>query len=452
MGKINFIFNEFFRSFQKGLIKNILLMIMFSICIIMVVLMSSYYLDLGEREDYIASNYDENGTWYNISIEDIDCFEFEKYLSTTKGSQNVMNYYEKICNIESHPIMSVNTTQNILLIEDECKKLMSDEKMRMFQPFDSNGSIGGEIDGVSATYKIFKSAQFDANAYEYFGLKTSMGEGFTPDNTTLNNAMEEIPIVLGSNYTGLIDVGKKLRIAIDGSDYLFNCKVVGILEAGTRVYDFGKSDQELISLDSYIVFPYGIHLDFETDDNDILARYSYLNYRALWNSQIILSYNTEFREMVELFGELGREYNLPPLTLTGASMGQKLFRKETAGSIKIMLIISVCLVCFTLYSLFMMIYNKIRSNQEIYGIYLMNGCSTSMILIPFMMEIGVIIIPSLLVSRYLFREEMFMMYFNCDAILNAVYLLIVIAYLLGVLFLFCLMRNVDTELLIKKGD
>ena len=75
-----------------------------------------------------------------------------------------------------------------------------------------------------------------------------------------------------------------------------------------------------------------------------------------------------------------------------------------------------------------------------------------MILIPFMMEIGVIIIPSLLVSRYLFREEMFMMYFNCDAILNAVYLLIVIAYLLGVLFLFCLMRNVDTELLIKKGD
>jgi len=47
---------------------------------------------------------------------------------------------------------------------------------------------------------------------------------------------------------------------------------------------------------------------------------------------------------------------------------------------------------------------------------------------------------------------MFMMYFNCDAILSAVYLLIVIAYLLGVLFLFCLMRNVDTELLIKKGD
>ncbi|MBE5938599.1 MAG: hypothetical protein E7265_11320 [Lachnospiraceae bacterium] len=46
----------------------------------------------------------------------------------------------------------------------------------------------------------------DADAYEYFGLKTANGEGITHDNTTLNSPSDELPVVLGSNYSDFMDV------------------------------------------------------------------------------------------------------------------------------------------------------------------------------------------------------------------------------------------------------
>ena len=55
---------EFFRSFRKNLFKDIILMVIFSICSVMIVLMGSYYLDLGERYADSAQYYNEEGIWY----------------------------------------------------------------------------------------------------------------------------------------------------------------------------------------------------------------------------------------------------------------------------------------------------------------------------------------------------------------------------------------------------
>lgn len=49
MRKIRFITEEFFRSFQKSLLKNLLLMVMFSISLVITVIMGSYYFDLRDR-------------------------------------------------------------------------------------------------------------------------------------------------------------------------------------------------------------------------------------------------------------------------------------------------------------------------------------------------------------------------------------------------------------------
>ena len=49
MRRIIFILEEFYRSFKKGIFRNILLAVMFSLSLIMTVIMSSYYLDIGDR-------------------------------------------------------------------------------------------------------------------------------------------------------------------------------------------------------------------------------------------------------------------------------------------------------------------------------------------------------------------------------------------------------------------
>ena len=49
MWKVRFMAEEFLRSFQKSLFKNILLMLMFSIRLVMAVVMCYNYFDLGEQ-------------------------------------------------------------------------------------------------------------------------------------------------------------------------------------------------------------------------------------------------------------------------------------------------------------------------------------------------------------------------------------------------------------------
>ena len=62
MAKIKFIFEELYRSFWGGWLKDILLMAMFCISLVMAVLMCSYYFDLGERQPNEV-NYGISSAW-----------------------------------------------------------------------------------------------------------------------------------------------------------------------------------------------------------------------------------------------------------------------------------------------------------------------------------------------------------------------------------------------------
>ncbi len=112
------------------------------------------------------------------------------------------------------------------------------------------------------------------------------------------------------------------------------------------------------------------------------------------------------KEQVAVFQDVGKEFELPPVHVVGTTMGVNLLRKESVASIRILLILSATLFCFTLYGIFITFYDKIQSNSRIYGIYLMNGCSLGMILISASaLEIAVILMPGVLVSRFVFVRE-----------------------------------------------
>ena len=70
-----------------------------------------------------------------------------------------------------------------------------------------------------------------------------------------------------------------------------------------------------------------------------------------------------------------------------------------------MLILTIALLCFTLYALFVTFYDKIQSNSRVYGIYLINGCSLTMILLPCLLEIAIILLPAVFFSRYVFTDN-----------------------------------------------
>lgn len=442
---------EFFRSFRKNLFKDLLMMVIFSICFVMVVLMGSYYLDLGERYSDAAQYYEENGIWYRAGLEFFkDRSEVLSYLDTISGCQKVMAYYENVRNMESHPLMSVMTAQPMLMKESVVTNKFGDKNYKRFVN-DNRDSFMANFGDEGCSVLEMKSAQLDFRAYQLYGLKTENGVGFTETNTTLKSISEVIPVILGNEYKGIFSVGDMVDICMAGTEYVYPCKVAGILEKGTQIPENGYYTQDMVLLDSYIIFPYGICV--EKDDMvklEEIKKYAFLDIVALENSSVQVGDEKEFNELVLSYQDIGLESHLPPIRLYDASMGLDLLRRQSAFSVRVMLILTITLSCFVFYSLFVAFYDKIQSGKRTYGIYLMNGCSVGMILLPCLWEAAIILLPALFVCRWVFTNVGADI--NIEAIMRAGYCVVGMSFLISSVFLVFLMKGVNTEHLIRQKD
>ena len=350
MQKIIFIVEEFFRSFRKSLFKNILLMFMFSTGLFMAVLMGSYYLELGQQYSD-AISYTEDGIWYGITVFD-DFEEFTSSFVTTDGCINMLEYYEALSHWEENPIYAAATDQGVNVREEDFKKIfhnisydgfLNQNHPTAFQAYFGNAGNDGQIETVLGV----KSAQLDFQAYRIFALKTEEGEGFTEDNMTIKTAADTIPIVLGNDYKGIIPIGHKLDINIAGTGCVYPCQVVGILEQGMQIPENGDATQDMVTMDSYILFPYGIQISDKQAEAGGTERYAYLDLISLENAAVRMKNEDESIQLVNKFQKLGQEFGLPPVQLNGTSLGLDLFRKESAASVQVILILTIVLIFFT---------------------------------------------------------------------------------------------------------
>jgi hypothetical protein len=436
MNKARFIAEEFFRSVKKSFFKDLLLMIIFSIALVMTVLMSSYYLNLGERYEDSIQNYSEDGVWYRISMD--DSTELSDSTVTAKGCQNVIDYCEKLRNIENHPMISVMTLQGLFMKEQAAQELFGTQKYERFLGENHpEGAFSAYVDNKTCSLMEFKSVQLDAAAYKFFGLETEAGEGFTEENTSLRKTSDSIPIVMGNEYKGIVSVGQTLEL---------------ILESGAQIPEYGNIKQDMVSLDSCIIFPYGIQIPHSsTTKIEEIKKYADLDIWTLQNTEVQVADEGDFSELISTFRDIGQEFNFSPVKLYGASMGLNLLRKESAASVRIMLILTIVLVAFTFYGLFVTFYDKVQSNSRVYGIYLMNGCSLWMIVLPCLIEIAVILIPAVLVCQYLFTYDD-AGGTNINVVLQTAYRFAGLTFLVGAIGLMFLMKGVDTEHLIRQKD
>ena len=453
MGKVRFMAEEFFRSFRKNIVKDLLMMIIFAICFVMLVLMGSYSLDLGERYAESAQYYDEKGIWYKAGLEILtDRNEVLSNLDTLNGCRNVMAYYEKLRNMEKHPVMSAMTAQTMLMKESVITEKFGEKNYNRFLNEDNQDSFMTHFGNEDCNVLDMKSSQLDFRAYQLFGLKTEDGEGFTEANTTLRRISDTVPVILGNEYKGVFSVGDRVDIAMTGTDYIYPCTIIGILEKGTQVPEYGYITQDMLSLDSYIIFPYGIRVLDDSQELDDMKKYAFLDMTALENSAVQVADEKEFNELVLLYRDIGLEFGLPPIRLFDASMGLNLLRRESALSVRIMLILTIVLLCFIFYSFFIAFYDKVQSGRRVYGIYLMNGCSIGMILLPCLFEAAIILFPSILVCRWVFTYDNVGQGANIEVLMRVACCAVIASFLISSLFLVYLMRGVNTERLVRQKD
>lgn len=451
MRKVRFIIEEFFRSFRKSLFKNILLMFMFSISLVMTVIMGSYYFDLGDRYA-VLTQQDDDRIWCNLDIMMENDSEIWNSFSTVTGCRNMIDYYETLRSSEDCSIISIDTYQTIFMREEDVKNFFGDrsysEFLESYQQEPVWAQFGNDGDTTSILY--IKSVRADLGAYQLFGLRTQEGEGFTEHNMTVKNISDPIPILLGSDYKGIIEVGEVLEIYF--WDFVYQCKVVGILEQGATIpsYNCGIMISNSCQLDSRILFPYGIKVQDTTDKVEEIIKYADLDYLSLQNG-IAMVKDGKINKQVAVFREMGEKFGIPAVRLEGASLGVDLLRKESSASVRIMLVLTIILLCFTFYGICITFYDKIQSNSRTYGIYLMNGCSISMIMASCLIEIALILLPSVLVCRYIFITKN-IGYCYKDVIMQVACGFAGLVFVAGAALIILLMRGVDTEHLVRQKD
>lgn len=467
MAKIKFIFEELYRSFWGGWLKDILLMAMFCISLVMAVLMCSYYFDLGEREPNEV-NYD-NSAWYQFGVafaEDTSQEDYMNSLQTASGCQNMMDYYGALCHSREHPILTTYRKE-ILLEEGEMEALFGEHDFGSFLQEGMGESFSVfDMQGGTCLVWSLRAYAVNAGAYRQLGLKAVEGEGFTEEGLSIRSAEEGIPVLVGYGYKDILSVGQAFEVK--GTYGSYRCRVAGILEKGAQFPESDFSGVETVPMDSYILFPTdvqvkevregkegsgGVQVKEGAKDMRVLQELAWGCIQALSSGKgvIRIGRKDRLKQAVEEVRQIGESYGLPPIKIFGASMGMNLFRKESAVRIRVMMILTIVLSCFTFYGLFVTFYDKIQSNRRVYGIYLMNGCPMGLLLLPCLMEIAVILLPAVFASGYVFTADS-VGGGDVRVVLGAAYGLAGAAFLVGVGFLFYLMRGVDTERLIRQKE
>ncbi len=455
--KIKFIAEELYRSFWSSWYKDILLMIMFSISLVLAVVMCSYYMDLGGRgPDTIDA--EDSSTWYSSGSEQTEEADrdYDNAFSTVRGCRNVMSYFARLNDTEEYSLMSIH--QLPACIEEQAvKKMFGGNDFSVFLYEEQKSAFSFYFgDGTRCGYS-FNCYGMNVRACDNLGLKSVEGEVFTEQNTTLEKADDAVPVLLGWQYKGKLHVGQEFELY--GMDCVFRCRVAGILEKNSQMPEVGSisasSSTDMISMDNYIIFPFGVKIKEapEKQTQEDVFKFAENDYYAMWDMGIKLAEGKKINQLSDELREISEEYKLPMVEIWGVSMGLTLLRAETVSSIRIMLILTIALLCFTLYALFVTFYDKIQSNRRVYGIYLINGCSLTMILLPCLLEIAIILLPAIFFSRYVFTDNnLGGVGIDTEFILRTAYTMVGIAFLIGAAFVLWLMRGVDTERLVRQKD
>lgn len=448
MRKMRFMAEEFFRSFHKSLFKDILLMAMFSVSLVMSVIMCSYHFDLGERYSYNVQQVGDS-KWYDTILPQECEEEFSDSMGTVSGCRKIMDYCETLTSMEEYPLFCMNSYQGIYLRKQDLDRFFSGRDYSGFLSESQKDSVVGYFGEGTYPLHCMQSAQVCLDAYHFFGMRVQEGEGFTEQNLEMEESTDPIPVLVGSGYKGILTVGTELEMLYCG--YVYPCKVAGILERGASLPEYQLFNGDMRSLDTSIIYPFGIKLKTDPKEVEEIRKYAWNNFLALDFGFSEVKDDRKVRDQVAAYRDIGEEYGFPPLHLASPAMGIELLRKASDSSIRIMFVLTIALIGFSFYGLAVTFYDKIMSNRRNYGIYLMNGCPLGMIVIPCLAEVAVILLPGILASRLVFSAPALEIY-KIGAIMRVVYLLAGGAFLVGAAFLVFIMRGVDTEHLIRQKD
>lgn len=410
---IGVILKETARSFYRNLWINIMLMVQFVLCFFLLLTILTFHIQIGSNDMFTEIRNLAEKKWYRVMLD--PGYDFLELTSSPNGFAQIQGFYQEIENSEMFERFAFSNQKSVLFDADVMDERFNANKYDHLLDNDDGNMPASQLyfktkDGDTPRRDVrLQAVQMDAYAFELFNLSVSEGEPLTNARITLASDDSRVPLWLGAAYKGYFKTGDKLRIQhpVRGSESkFFDCEVAGILESNSVVPMYEAHNPDTL-LDDCVIFPVGMNIAYVPEDLDKRARYAGQYTDTLFHSYFALNEGVNYNDMIMQCSAWIKQYDVYPMVFYSTSFGTDILQNESQTTISILTVLTVVLLGFTLFCLLSSAISKLQANLRTYAIFISNGSGMGNIIIPYLLEMLIILIPAVALNCLALQRKTF---------------------------------------------
>lgn len=357
--------------FKRNWKRSILIYVQITVFMLLIGVLFSFIQELDYTSEDMKKVY-EGKAFYHMIDDYYSGDAFETFAEGEDSLQKLKKFYAAL---ESADTFTYVTIADQHILTDDLT--IEDKFIYGFEQSGESPVI--PVDGRN--YKPVKALQINEAGLQYFGLKADKGRILEHRDFA---CLDTIPVVLGSNYSGTYQTGDSFTVSYLNKN--IECRVAGILEAGSKVY---YMDTPEFYLDSYIIMPMTI-MEGQPSGREEWD-YQFRNYLNMVNGFLITDENEEASyAMVQELKDISAETGFEGYTFIGQNPHVKkyddlmLILRENRKLIQAVLLIAG----FLNFVLILLIsYLQGKEQHIYYYVFIMEGKQPSRILVCKLLEI-----------------------------------------------------------------
>jgi hypothetical protein len=347
----------------------VLLIVAFSFSFIAINITFTNFIYAYNEQNAAEESYGDK-VFYKITFIGED--EVINRLSSDEYKENIKELYDSLkqCSLFEY---SCTLADSMLFYNEDDADYSSDDfplyKKECLLGYEDGEADFYESENVLTLKAIYASPDFENEKH----VTLSTGSWFATEDFTVSSPNDIVlPVLLGSAYKDLYQIGDKIENAHPATSKSVTLSVIGFLDEDSYFYD---NNNEKVILNRYMIIPnYDIDYNYVLSDGNYESFFSdtYNIFNKLINARIIC--NDENADAAsEMFYKMLNENKLYEFSLIDETSGMQQYLsslKDQTVSCSIiaifMILLSVVMFCFQVY------YN-IKKNRKKYGIYMING-------------------------------------------------------------------------------
>lgn len=357
--------------FKRNWKRSILIYVQITVFMLLIGVLFSFIQELDYTSEDMKKVY-EGKAFYHMIDDYYSGDAFETFAEGEDSLQKLKKFYAAL---ESADTFTYVTIADQHILTDDLT--IQDKFIYGFEQSGESPVI--PVDGRN--YKPVKALQINEAGLQYFGLKADKGRILEHRDFA---CLDTIPVVLGSNYSGTYQTGDSFTVSYLNKN--IECRVAGILEAGSKVY---YMDTPEFYLDSYIIMPMTIMEEQPSGREE--WDYQFRNYLNMVNGFLITDENEEASyAMVQELKDISAGTGFEGYTFIGQNPHVKkyddlmLILRENRKLIQAVLLIAG----FLNFVLILLIsYLQGKEQHIYYYVFIMEGKQPSRILVCKLLEI-----------------------------------------------------------------